>query len=231
MSYADELRQSVSSLRCWTRLPFFSGQSSPFARICQKLEGMTDADVQPAAECTFAALRLCPPDDVRVVLLGKDPYPTPEHATGLAFSVPRGTCPLPSTLRNISEEMRCDLGFNLNHGDLTNWASQGVLLLNSVLTNSEPAVSGWNRLITDVFCRLRQRDGAENIFWVFWGTESWKLIPRGLDEHQMLKTSHPASWRVDLQIPFFGSKPFSKINYFFEQRNLTPIEWQVPGEA
>lgn len=229
MTYTDELRQSVSNLERWSELPFFSGQPSPFARICEKLEEMSD--VKPAACSVFKALQMCSPRDVRVVVLGLAPYPDREHATGLAFSVPRETCPLPLTLRNISEEMRCDLGFNLNHGDLTNWASQGVLLLNSVLTKSDPVVRGWDRLITDVFCRLRQLEDAENIFWVFLSKKSWGLIPPGLNEQQMLKTHHPVSRHPDRENGFFGSKPFSKINCFFEQRNgnLMPINWQVPA--
>lgn len=228
MPYADELRESVRCLGRWAELPFFSDQPSPFDRVCRRLEGMTN--VWPAADCTFAALRLCPPDDVRVVLLGKDPYPNPEHATGLAFSVRRETCPLPLTLRNISEEMRCDLGFNLKHGDVTNWARQGVLLLNSVLTKSNPAERGWDRLITDVFCLLRNQAHARNIFRVFWGTKS--LAPHWLNEDQILKTYHPnhlKSQRLDPQFFFFGSKPFSKINSFFNQRNLPLICWQVPA--
>ena len=229
MPYVDELRDSVCCLGQWAELPFFSGQPSPFDRVCQRLGGLTN--VWPAADCTFAALRSCPPDDVRVVLLGQDPYPTREHATGLALSVPRTTCPLPLALRNISEEMRCDLGFNLRHGDLTSWAEQGVLLLNCVPIKSDPAVSGWGRLVTDVFCRLRQREDAENIFWVFWGEKSWRFIPSGLDENQMLKTVHPAWWGDHPRFPFFGSKPFSKINSFLGRRNPPAIEWQVPPEA
>ena len=226
MPYVDELRESVCCLGPWAELPFFSGQPSPFDRVCQKLEGITD--VQPAPEGTFDALRSCPPDEVRVVVLGQDPYPTPEHATGLAFSVPRETCPLPPTLWNISEEMRCDLGFNLNHGDLTSWAEQGILLLNSVLTKTEPAVYGWNCLINDVFSLLQQQDHAENIFWVFWGGESRRLIPPRLDEQQMLETSHPNPRNRNPRLPFSGSKPFSKINSFLRRRNPPAINWQVP---
>ena len=227
MPYADALRESVRSLAQWAELPFFSDQPSHFDRVRRELVGMTE--VQPAADSTFAALRLCSPQDVRVVLLGHDPYPNPEHATGLAFSVRRETCPLPPTLRNISEEMRCDLGFNLNHGDLASWAGQGVLLLNSNLTKPSPTAHGWDHLISDVFCLLRQREDAANVFWVFWGKKGWRLIPCGLNEEQRLKTHHPNSWRTNLGFDFFGSRPFSKINCFFEQRNLTPIEWQVPA--
>ena len=223
MPYADELRESAHNLAGWAELPFFSVEQSPFERVCQTLK------VQPAACRTFRALRLCSPQRVRVVLLGQDPYPTPEHATGLAFSVPRETCPLPPTLRNISEEMLCDLGFNLNHGDLTSWAEQGVLLLNSVLTIPTPAERGWDHLITDVFGLLRQQARAENIFWIFWGKRTWRLIPCGLNENQMLKTHHPNSRRHHSEFDFFGSRPFSRINRFFEQRNQSCIDWQVPA--
>ena len=225
----DELRESVRHLGQWAELPFFSGQTPPFDRVCRELARKTD--VRPAADSTFEALRRCSPQDVRVVLLGQEPYPKRDHATGLAFSVRKETCPLPPTLRNISEEMRCDLKYNLHHGDLTSWADQGILLLNSTLTN--PDVSGWDRLIKDVFCRLRRREDAESIFCVFWGKNSWRLIPCGLDENQMLKTFHPNWRRDDPRSPFrfFGSKPFSKIDCFFKQRNLPPIEWQVPKEA
>ena len=227
MPYTDKLRESVCRLGQWAELPFFSGKTSPFDRVCRKLTGMTD--VRPAAECTFEALRRCSPQDVRVVLLGQEPYPNRKHATGLAFSVRKDTCPLPRTLQNISEEMRCDLGFNLNHGDLRSWAEQGILLLNSVLTKTKPAVYDWNCLVNDVFSLLQQQDRAENIFWVFWGDESRRLIPPGLDESQMLETSHPSSRNRNPKLPFSGSKPFSKVNCFFQQRKLPPIKWQVPA--
>ena len=137
----------------------------------------------------------------------------------------------PQWARSVLLEPRGRGGRGMWNGDLSNWASQeGVLLLNSVLTIPEPDANGWGRLITDVFCRLRQQEHAENIFWVFWGKKSWGLIPCGLHQDQLLKTYHPNypnSRRLDPQ--FFGSKPFSKINSFFEQRNLAPIEWQVPA--
>ena len=234
MHYVDELRESARSLKHWRDLPFFSGKQPRFKQVCEKLREQTG--VLPAAGSTFEALRLCPPQKVRVVLLGQDPYPTSQHASGLAFSVPRETCPLPLTLRNISEEMRCDLGFNLNHGDLTNWATQGVLLLNRSLTipslikgDKNPSI-GWSYLIEDVIYRLQKKRYRKNIFWVFWGTRSWKLKPCGLDEEkQVLKTLHPRLLKIFPQDNFFGSKPFSRINCFLEQRNLDPIEWQVPA--
>ena len=233
MPYADELRESVHGLGDWSELPFFSGQLSPFEQVCQSLARTTD--VHPAADRTFAALQQCSPDAVRVVVLGQDPYPNPEHATGLAFSVPEETCPLPPTLRNISEEMRCDLGFNLNHGSLVNWARQGVLLLNSSLTVPSPDTPGWDCLITDVFCRLQQRKDVANLFWVFWGTRSWSFVPHRLDEGQMLKTYHPDSnpnlSGSNPNFHFFGSKPFSKIDNFFKDRKLQSIDWQVPAQT
>ena len=236
MHYVDELRASARSLMHWSDLPFFSGERSCFEQVCEQLQ--EQIGVLPRAGSTFEALRRCSPQQVRVVLLGQDPYPTPQHATGLAFSVPRETCPLPPTLRNISEEMRCDLGCNLKHGDLTSWTTQGVLLLNRSLTipssigRGENPKIGWDHLINDVFCRLRQQRHAENIFWVFWGEKSWELIPSGLDECQRLKRYHPnynSPLNSDSPRAFFGSKPFSKINSFLEERGSQPIEWQVPA--
>ena len=190
MGYVDKLRKSAHSLKHWGDLPFFSDKESGFEQVCERLR--KQPDVLPAADSTFEALRQCSPKKVRVVLLGQDPYPTPQHATGLAFSVPKDTCPLPTTLRNISEEMRCDLRFNLDHGDLTSWAKQGVLLLNCSLTipstvkHGEKSAIDWSHLIKDVFCRLRQQKHPENIFWVFWGKESWKLMPRWLNEEDQV---------------------------------------------
>ena len=120
----------------WADLPFFSAE---WPALRDRLDALPA--VMPAAERRFRALELTPPEAVRVVILGQDPYPTPGHATGLAFSVPSELTKLPPSLRNIFKEMREDIGCAPETGDLTHWARQGVLLLNTALS-VEPGAAG-----------------------------------------------------------------------------------------
>mgnify|MGYP001447724702 CR=1 FL=1 len=121
----------------WSHLPFFARD---WPEIAQRLSG-GQADFAPAPDRIFRALDMAPPDRVRVVILGQDPYPTPGNADGLAFSVPADR-PLPASLRNIFTEMRADIGRCPESGDLSGWARQGVLLLNSALTVPHRAPGG-----------------------------------------------------------------------------------------
>ena len=202
-----------------------------------KLQAFVDQDrttetVFPAAEQTYAALRLTPPDAVRVVVLGQDPYPTPGHAHGLAFSVEPGVSP-PASLRNIYKELHSDLGIPpAEHGDLRTWAERGVLLLNSVLTVRSGAAGshgkkGWETF-TDAI--LRAVNGFDRpVVFVLWGNYAIKKRPL-IDEgrHAVVQMAHPSP--LSASKGFFGSKPFSQVNAALEKLGRPPIDWRLPAE-
>jgi len=182
----------------------------------------------------FRALDLTPLDQVRVVILGQDPYHGPGQAHGLCFSVRPGV-PVPPSLVNIYKEMRADLGIApARHGYLEHWARQGVLLLNSVLTvESGRAAShrerGWEKF-TDAVIRLVAAR-PDPVVFILWGSYAQKKaafvedISRG-GRHLVLKAPHPSP--LSAHAGFFGSKPFSRTNAFLEGNGAAPIDWQLP---
>lgn len=181
----------------------------------------------------FRALELTPPEAVRAVILGQDPYHGVGEAMGLAFSVPRGV-KLPPSLRNIYAELESDLGIApAKHGDLTAWAQRGVLLLNTVLTvrkdtpNSHRAL-GWERL-TDEILRATARLG-QPIVYILWGAQAQKKaeLLRSSAPRLFLSAPHPsplAAYRG-----FFGSRPFSKCNDFLRAHGCEGIDWRLDSE-
>jgi uracil-DNA glycosylase len=178
----------------------------------------------------FRALDLTPLSKVRVVILGQDPYHGEGQAHGLCFSVPPGVRPPPS-LVNIFKEMRSDLGVTpAPHGFLEHWASQGVLLLNSVLTvQMGQAAShrerGWERF-TDAVVRLVNAK-AEPVVFMLWGNYAQrKAAFVDSSRHLVLKAAHPSP--LSAHSGFFGCRHFSKANAFLEQRGLPPIDWALP---
>jgi uracil-DNA glycosylase len=188
-----------------------------------------NATVFPAPEETFRALELTPPERVSCVILGQDPYPTPGHAHGLAFSVRAGVKP-PKSLANIYKELRIDLGLPIPAtGLLEPWAQQGVLLLNTVLTvRAGDAGShqhkGWES-ITDAIIRavaaLPQR-----VVFVLWGNHAHAkagLIPA--EPHVVLRSVHPSP--LSASRGFFGSRPFSQTNAALRAAGRTEIDWRL----
>jgi uracil-DNA glycosylase len=172
----------------------------------------------------FRALAL-PPAAVRVVILGQDPYPTAGNATGLAFSVPADR-PLPASLRNIYKEMEADIGCRPATGDLSHWAAQGVLLLNTALTvpvgeANGHAKLGWSRLVREVLRDLSTRPRA----FVLWGRPAEKLVRDTVaeDGHLFLASPHPSP--LSAHRGFFGSRPFSRVNGWLTARGEPPIDW------
>ncbi|KUF12834.1 uracil-DNA glycosylase [Pseudoponticoccus marisrubri] len=208
----------------WRHLRFFQRDLPEIAaRLSQE-----DAPVLPPAEQVFAALDACPPDRVRVVILGQDPYPTQGHAHGFAFSVAPGTRPLPRSLTNIFREMTEDLGACPPDGDLRFWAPQGVLLLNTALTvpagrAGGHARLGWSRLTEEVLATLSDRPRA----FLLWGNHAQGFARHitGAD-HLVLRSAHPSP--LSARRGFFGSRPFSRINDWLKARGDTPINWTVP---
>ena len=187
--------------------------------------------IYPKASEWFRALDLTPLDRVRVVILGQDPYHGPGQAHGLCFSVPPGVRPPPSLL-NIFKELESDLGLpRPRHGFLESWASQGVLLLNSVLTveaaqAASHAKKGWERF-TDAVIRL-VNDRPEPVVFMLWGAYAQKKAAFvDPSRHLILRAAHPSP--LSAHNGFLGCKHFSAANAFLQNKGLAPIDWSLPG--
>lgn len=180
----------------------------------------------PPGKDIFRAFDLAPFEQVKVVILGQDPYHTPGAAMGLCFSIPDGTRPQPS-LRNIIKELASDVGVQRTHTDLSDWAQQGVFLLNSVLTvrsgeAGSHANKGWEKLTDSAIRHLAQE--REGIVFILWG--SYAIAKRALiDEgkHLVLTAPHPSP--LSAHRGFFGSKPFSQANAYLQENGQQPITW------
>lgn len=176
----------------------------------------------PEQQSIFRALQISP-DKVTVVIVGQDPYPNAKHAMGLAFSTPTGVAPLPKSLKNIFTELNNDLAIDRSNGDLSDWASQGVLLLNRSLT-VEPGKSdshsnlGWQDF-TEKIIQAAANNGALAILW---GNEAQK-VSNIFAATDVFKSAHPSP--LSAYRGFFGSKPFSKVNKRLIEKGLTPIKW------
>ena len=184
----------------------------------------------PAGANWFRALDLTPLDQVKVVILGQDPYHGPGQAHGLCFSVPNGVRPPPS-LVNIYKELESDLGIRRPaHGFLEHWARQGVLLLNSVLTVEMGIAAshrdrGWERF-TDAVVRLVNAKETPVVF-MLWGSYAQKKASFvDTSRHLVLKAPHPSP--LSAHSGFLGCRHFSKANEFLESRGLAPIDWALP---
>jgi uracil-DNA glycosylase len=178
----------------------------------------------------FRALDLTPLEDVRVVILGQDPYHGAGQAHGLCFSVQPGVQPPPS-LVNIFKELRTDLGIEpAGHGFLEHWAKQGVLLLNSVLTVEMGRAAshrdrGWERFTDQIIREVNAK--AEPVVFMLWGSYAQKKAAFvNTSRHLVLKAPHPSP--LSAHSGFFGCRHFSKANAFLESRGLSPIDWALP---
>ncbi|GAA4174360.1 uracil-DNA glycosylase [Shinella granuli] len=179
----------------------------------------------------FRALDLTPLEEVRVVILGQDPYHGEGQAHGLCFSVQPGVR-IPPSLVNIYKEMQDDLGIPpVRHGFLEHWAKQGVLLLNSVLTVEMGRAAshqgrGWERFTDAVIRAVNEQE--KPVVFILWGSYAQKkaaFVDR--DRHLVLRSAHPSP--LSAHNGFFGSRPFSKANAFLEKHGRKPIDWQLPG--
>ncbi len=191
-------------------------------------------EVYPPQTQTFTAFRLTPCDDVKVVIVGQDPYINPGQANGLAFSVPAGIT-IPPSLRNIRKELASDLDINEadlpDHGDLTAWAEQGVLLLNTTLTvrrgtSDSHQGMGWETFTDAVISALSAE--LEGVVFILWGRhaqEKAKLID--LARHPApIKAAHPIA-RANAHNPLAGSKPFTTTNRLLADAGRAPVDWSV----
>ncbi len=167
--------------------------------------------------------------DVRVLVVGQDPYPTPGHPIGLSFAVAPDVRPLPGSLRNIHTELRADLGLEPPpHGDLTAWADRGVMLLNRVLTvrPGEPASHrgrGWEEVTECAITALVRRGGP--LAAVLWGRDAQSLKPL-LEPLPWVGSAHPSP--LSASRGFFGSRPFSRVNAMLVEHGGEPLDWSLP---
>lgn len=180
----------------------------------------------PAWKDIFRAFDKTPFDAVRVVILGQDPYHTPGAAMWLSFSVPDGSRPQPS-LRNIFEEIQLDIGMKRASTDLSDWAEQGILLLNSVLTvrQWEPAShqgKWWERFTDSVISQIsQQKEGVVFILWWAYAISKSSLID--IEKHHIISSPHPSPFSA--YKGFFGSRPFSKTNAYLRKMHTPEIIW------
>jgi len=206
-------------------------QSPSFVRLSQKVQAAyRRGRVAPEENQVFAALEAVDPADVKVVILGQDPYHTPGKATGLAFSVP-ARFGLRDSVANIHQEIKADLGSvdaRTGTGDLSHWASQGVLLLNTALTvrhgeaNSHRGL-GW-KVFVETLLQLLSRQ-TTNIVWLLWGAQAqrYQRVIRNAAGHRILKAVHPSP--LSARRGFFGCKHFSQANAYLVQKGRGPICW------
>ncbi len=203
------------------------GKTLPKELETRVLSAYDTAVVYPPKEQIFTALQLTKPQDVRVVILGQDPYHGLGQAHGLAFSVPEGA-KFPPSLRNILKELSDDL--HLSHGsDLTDWAEQGVLLLNTVLTVEEGKAGsherfGWQDVTDNILRGLSSM--PQPMVFVLWGAHAQKkraIVEESEHPRLILESPHPSP--LSSYRGFFGSKPFSKVNEFLQRCGEKPIVW------
>lgn len=199
-----------------------------FIKLTEFVRGeyLSGKAIYPAPQNIFNAFNLCPLDKVKVVIIGQDPYHEPGQAHGLCFSVLPPT-PVPPSLKNIYREIESDLGRkSVTNGDLTYWANQGVLLLNSTLTvqahlAASHAKRGWEQFTDAVVRTVAQRD---NVVYMLWGAYAQKKADF-VNPHRnlVLKCAHPSPLSVTRG--FYGCRHFSQANQYLVQCGKTPIEW------
>ena len=193
-------------------------------------EKNADKLIYPPSSLIFNALNTTPLNQVKVVILGQDPYHGPNQAHGLSFSVQKGL-PLPPSLRNIFHELNTDLAIPVTkNGDLTEWAKQGVLLLNAVLTveAGQPTSHqkrGWEDFTDQIIDVLNEQ--CEHIVFILWGAYAERKGQRiDPNKHLILKAAHPSPLAAN-RGGFFGCKVFSKANHYLKQNGIEPINWQL----
>jgi len=190
-------------------------------------EEYKEKTIYPHPKNIFRAFELCPFDNVRVVIIGQDPYHGRGQANGLCFAVGEGVS-LPPSLQNIFKEIESDLGHAVSHdGNLERWAKQGVLLLNATLTvRAREAGShqgkGWEEFTNAVIKALAEK--REHLVFILWGNyakQKGAHVPRA--RHLILESAHPSPFSA--HSGFFGSKPFSRANAYLSEHGEKPIEW------
>ena len=182
----------------------------------------------PPAQDIFNAFQ-APLADVKVLIIGQDPYPTPGHAMGLSFSVHPEVRPLPRSLQNIYKELHADLGITPPaHGDLSAWSEQGVMLMNRVLSVEAGKAGshrnlGWEQITTRAIEALAER--GTSLVGLLWGRDA-RTCRQMLANYPCVESAHPSP--LSASRGFFGSRPFSKVNELLVQQGAQPINWALP---
>lgn len=213
----------------WKKLLETEFEKPYFVKLVEKVTVLYKTqDVWPKGAHIFNGFNHCPFDELKVVILGQDPYPTPGHAHGLCFSVQSHVKPFPKSLNNIFKEIHDDLGKPIpENGNLERWADQGVFLLNTVLTvtagqpNSHHGI-GWE-IFTNEVIRVISKN-KQSVVFLLWGAQAQKkaeLIDG--NKHHILKAPHPSP--LSSHRGFFGCRHFSKTNEILTSHNLKPINW------
>ncbi len=212
-------------------------QTEPwFSALSEQVEAAYQANsprVFPPRGELFTALRLTPPDRVKCVILGQDPYHEEGQAQGLSFSVHK-TVPIPRSLRNIYKELSADLELPIpEHGSLEHWAEQGVLLLNTVLTVYEGQANshkgwGWERFTSGIIDIVERQ--PRPIAYILWGKSAQKKVEENhlgqcAYPRLIVQSNHPSP--LSASRGFFGSRPFSKVNEFLLSHGVEPIDWKI----
>jgi uracil-DNA glycosylase len=211
-----------------TELSFFD--SKPYHELKEFLNNQRqEKSILPRKRNVFNALKLTRFEEVKVVILGQDPYPNPEHAHGLAFSIPKTTEKIPKSLKNILKELKADVGVDAENGNLEPWAKQGVLLLNTVLTVEEGNSNshqrkGWETLTTEIIQSLSEE--RDHIVFILWGRKAQKFKKFiNPNQHKIIESPHPSP--LSAYRGFWGSKPFSKTNKYLKAHGKEPIDWTL----
>lgn len=216
--------------KCWSRQLNDELQAPYFQDLATFVEKeRKEHSVYPPVGDVFAAFQLTLFDKTRVLLLGQDPYHGEGQAHGLCFSVKEGV-KLPPSLKNIFKELHADLGCEIpGHGNLSSWAKQGVLMLNTVLTvRASEANShrkrGWETFTDEVIRRVNAKSSP--VVFVLWGKPAQKKLELiDTDRHHVIQSAHPSP--LSAKTGFFDSRPFSKVNHALESTGQPPIDWAV----
>ena len=225
------MSDTVSIDPSWKKVLASEFEQPYFAAIKQFIltEKQKGKKVYPPGSQIFNAFNLTPFDQVKVVILGQDPYHGPGQAHGLSFSVPQGIHQPPSLI-NIFKELKSDLNIDAPlHGNLESWAKQGVLLLNAVLTvNDSEAAShknaGWEKYTDAVIKAIS--DHKEHVVFILWGRFAQnKEALIDTKKHCVIKSAHPSP--LSAHAGFFGSKPFSKTNTYLREHGIKEIDWKL----
>ena len=214
------MKDSVSSHVHSSWAPIFEPIRGQIEDVLQTIEA---EEITPPRDSIFRAFAI-DLASVRCVIVGQDPYPTPENAMGLAFSIPAHVEKIPKSLKNIFIELESDIGISTpSHGDLTRWMNSGVLLLNRVLT-TRPGESdahraiGWQK-VTD---HIARELGKRGVVAILWGRQAQELSPYFTDS---VEGAHPSP--LSAYRGFFGSKPFSRVNEILRRNGLAEIDWSL----
>ena len=217
-------------MKNWEELFRQEEQKEYYRKLMQFLdEEYAQKTIYPPREDVFTCFTSCPLQDVKVVILGQDPYHQPQQAHGLCFSVRKGV-PVPRSLKNIYRELKDDLGVDApSHGCLLEWARQGVFLMNTVMTVREGEAyshnkKGWEVFTDTVISVLNEQE--QGIVFLLWGNHAQKkarLITGA--QHRIIQSAHPSP--LSASRGFFGSKPFSTINTCLKELGRTPIDWRL----